>query len=181
MTANYHNFHNFGLFVILSLKNQNVGTFIIIFIISACFKNEFWKRFLLLFGSNSMKVSVLFNMNYEKTVYYYLVKTHWKCQLLHFIDALCGKEGRYHLDISIMYLSHNMVLLRMLVSRKVRQQTKHLSRWSDFFFIHVLCMAPLVILHLIFLISPEYASFRSHSNPFILTMYVASEDSLCPI
>ena len=93
----------------------------------------FWKcvlkKCLLLFGSNSLKVSVLFDMNSEesvyyclvvtlwkcrycliwtlKTVYYYLVKIHSKCQLFHFIDAFGGErgEGRYHLDTSIMYLT----------------------------------------------------------------------------
>ena len=80
ITATYHNFHNFGLFVIICFKNQNVDTFIIIFIISAYFENEFWKKCLLLFGSNSLKVSVLFYMNSEKSVYYCLVVTLWKCQ-----------------------------------------------------------------------------------------------------
>ena len=80
MTATCHNFHNFGLFVIIFFKNQNVDTFIIIFIISARFENEFWKKCLLLFGSNSLKVLILFVMNSEKTVYYCLVVTLWKCQ-----------------------------------------------------------------------------------------------------
>ena len=131
--------------------------------------------------SNSLKVSLLFDMNSGKSVYYYLVVTFWKCQLVHFISGFLGKEGSYHLDISIMYLTDNIFLLRVLISRKVWQKTKHLSRWSDFFCTHMLCLAPLVILHLIFLILTEYTSFCSHSNSFISTMYVASEDSLCLI
>ena len=131
--------------------------------------------------SNSLKVSLLFDMNSGKSVYYYLVVTFWKCQLVHFISGFWGKEGSYHLDISIMYLTDNIFLLRVLISRKVWQKTKHLSRWSDFFCTHMLCLAPLVILHLIFLILTEYTSFCSHSNSFISTMYVASEDSLCLI
>lgn len=35
-TATCHNYHNFGLFVIICFKNQNFDTFIIIFLISAC-------------------------------------------------------------------------------------------------------------------------------------------------
>ena len=131
--------------------------------------------------SNSLKVSLLFDMNSRKIVYYYLVVTFWKCQLAHFISAFWGKEGSYHLDILIMYLTDNIFLLRVLISRKVWQKTKHLSRWLDFFCTHMLCLAPSVILHLIFLILTEYTSFCSHSNSFIVTMYVASEDSLCLI
>ena len=131
--------------------------------------------------SNSLKVSLLFDMNFGKSVYYYLVVTFWKCQLAHFISAFWGKEGSYHIDILIMYLTDNIFLLRVLISRKVWQKTKYLSRWLDFFCTHMLCLAPLVILHLIFLILTEYTSFCSHSNSFIVTMYVASEDSLCLI
>ena len=106
MTATYHNFHNFGLFVIICFKNQN-DIFITIFIISVCFENEFWKKCLLLFSSgsnsqvscqylfviwtlkkayyylvvaNSERVSVLFDMNCGKSVYYciVLVVTLWE-------------------------------------------------------------------------------------------------------
>ena len=119
MTATYHNFHNFGLFVIICFKNQNVDTFIIIFIISACFENEFWKKCLLLFSSvvvthkchvsiyliwtlkkayyylvvaNSEKVSVLFDMNSGKSVYYCFGSNSLrKCQYLLF-DMNPGKS-----------------------------------------------------------------------------------------
>ena len=49
-------------------------------------------------------------------------------------------EGSYLLDISIMYMTDNIFMLRILSSMKVRQKTKHLSRQSDFFYCpYVMC------------------------------------------
>ena len=136
--------------VVIHWKCQNIGWY------------ELWEKCLLLFGSNSLKV--LFDIKSEKSVYYFFVVIHLMCQLVHFIDAFV--EGRR--TLLLRYLNHVFEWQHTFAENaNLKESTaakKYLSRWSYFFFTHMLCIAPLVILHLIFLILVEHTSFHSHSN-----------------
>ena len=70
----------------------------------------FWKwvlkKCLLLFGSNSLKVSVWFDMNSEKIVYYCFIVTHWKCQYFFFLSKWCTHVYEQHLQYKEQHLQY---------------------------------------------------------------------------